>query len=955
MPAYNKWSVEELRCVDYAQGRKYGNQSGQAGAFGASTGFGGFGSANANTTNTFGASNTGGGLFGSSNQNTSTPFGGTSNTSAFGGNTNTSPFGQKPAATSLFGNAASTTANTGGGLFGSTNTGFGGNTNAGFGASGGTSTFGQQQSKPFSGFGANTGGFGSTSATPFGGQQNTSTFGANTQTNTSGALNFGQQTQQQNQPGGSLFSGFGQQQQQQKPSLFGGSTATGGGGLFGQPANQQQQTGGLFGGSAQQQSGGLFGNKPASTSLFGGSAANTGNPLFGNPQQNQGTSLFGAANNQAGAGLMGAKPAASSGLGSSLFGQPQNQAQSGSLFGNAQQQSTGLGGSLFNSTQQAQQSQPSHLVASLTENPYGNVQLFAGLQSPAQNLGPLATPLSSTQKAKKQAIIPHHRIMPLASSRLITPQKRVQGYGFTYSAFNSPASVGSNSSPLGLGNSLLGSTSLNRSLGKSLSTSNLRHSFAAQDSILTPGAFAGTSRSGHGSMKKLSINRNLTARRSLFGQETTSTPGKRVSFDTSVAPNGDGPVSSALVRTESPDHAAPEAERSPPARAQTNGSGKELAAVPENNVMDDEALHVVNGKAQRAQQDQVAGGYVTRPSIAEIQAMRREDRANVRNFTVSREGMGSITFSKADLTTVPLADICGKIVQLDMRRATVYGDNSPVPTPPQGQGLNVRSRIVLENSWPRKLGRNRVNDHSEQAIERHVRLLKACKDTTFVDYDAEKGLWTFDVEHFTTYGLDYEDDGSPVENSMMLRRDDACDSPKEAHSPAMYSPGSDSSVEDTFDFKRLKRSAIPGQFEGEALLDASVMDDVDADEADGNSFVEYDDVDDDAVDVDQEMAGSFPVQEDISMAFEAHLSVSGPVKVPDQPPAVEDQLHISKNWTNQLLQTASPKKPNRQTLKDRQDAQADAERRPLEAAPFGTAVDIMRSLFAPQQKTEVSV
>jgi len=132
--------------------------------------------------------------------------------------------------------------------------------------------------------------------------------------------------------------------------------------------------------------------------------------------------------------------------------------------------------------------------------------------------------------------------------------------------------------------------------------------------------------------------------------------------------------------------------------------------------------------------------------------------------------------------------------------------------------------------------------------------------------------------------------------------------------------------------------------------------------ADGNSFVEYDDVDDDedAVNIDQEMAGSFPVQEDVSMAFEAPLSVSGPVKLPDQPPAlVEDQLHISKNWTNQLLQTASPKKPNRQTLKDRQDAQADAERRPLEAAPFGTAVDIMRSLFAPQgqatQKTEVSV
>ena len=601
MPAYNKYSLDELRCVDYAQGRKYGNQSGQAGAFGTSTGFGGFGSSNTNTTNAFGASNTGG-LFGSSNQNTSTPFGATSNTSAFGANTNTSPFGQKPAATSLFGSTAPASS-TSGGLFGSGG-GFGGNTASGFGAGGGTSTFGQQQNKPFSGFGSTTGGFGSTSTAPFGGQQTTSAFGANTQNNATGAVNFGQQNQQQNQSGGSLFSGFGQQQQ--KPSLFGGSSATGGG-LFGQPANQQQQTGGLFGGSNQQQSGGLFGNKPASTSLFGGSAINAGNSLFGNPQQNQASSLFGAANNQAGSGLLGAKPAASTGLGSSLFGQNQNQAQSNNLFGNSQQQSTGLGGSLFSSAQQTQQAQPSHLVANLTENPYGNAQLFAGLQTPTQNLGPLATPLSSTQKAKKQAIIPHHRIMPLASSRLITPQKRVQGYGFTYSAFNSPASVGSNSSPLGMGNSLLGSTSLNRSLGKSLSTSNLRHSFTAQDSILAPDAFSGASRSGPGSMKKLNINRSLTARRSLFGQETTTNPGKRVSFDTSVAPNGERPqpaISTALVRTESPDNAVPVADKSPPVRSQPNGSsGKELAAVPEHNVVDEQALHVVNSKAQLAQQD----------------------------------------------------------------------------------------------------------------------------------------------------------------------------------------------------------------------------------------------------------------------------------------------------------------------------------------------------------------
>lgn len=42
MSPYQNYSLEELRVVDYNQGRRYGNQNGQAGAFGQNTGFGGF-------------------------------------------------------------------------------------------------------------------------------------------------------------------------------------------------------------------------------------------------------------------------------------------------------------------------------------------------------------------------------------------------------------------------------------------------------------------------------------------------------------------------------------------------------------------------------------------------------------------------------------------------------------------------------------------------------------------------------------------------------------------------------------------------------------------------------------------------------------------------------------------------------------------------------------------------
>lgn len=209
-------------------------------------------------------------------------------------------------------------------------------------------------------------------------------------------------------------------------------------------------------------------------------------------------------------------------------------------------------GSLFGSSQQQEQpQQPQGLTANLLQNPYGNDALFANIPS-TQNVGPIATPLSTSQKNKKPAMIPSYRLNPSASSRLLTPQKRPAGYGFSYSTYGTPGSAISNSSPLGSGNSLLSASSYGRSLNKSMSTSNLRSSFSAEDSILAPGAFAnGGSRNGTGSLKKLNINKNMNVRRSLFAPAEPPASElresrKSVSFEAS---SGSSP---ALVRTDSP-------------------------------------------------------------------------------------------------------------------------------------------------------------------------------------------------------------------------------------------------------------------------------------------------------------------------------------------------------------------------------------------------------------------
>lgn len=403
-----------MRLADYNQGRRFGNASGQAGAFGTSTGFGGFGGQT--TGGGFGSNSQGTGLFGAQTT-TSAPFGGSQTaTSGFGststgggafGSATSKPGGlfgstpAQPAAGGLFGSsnqsggfgAQNNTAGTGfgnnqggGGLFGTNNnqqkpgfsfgqssnttSGFGASGNAGFGATGNTNTGGGL-------FGSNP------SSTPFGGgqqQQSTNPFG--------GGFGNNQQNQNQAQANtGSGFGGFGNTDQQKPGGLFGNNTTTGstGTGLFGaaNQNNQQSSTtgGGLFG-NANNQAGGssLFGAKPATTGtgLFGtNNTANTGNTgggLFGNNQgqnqQNQSGGLFGTANNQQQqkpGGLFG------NSTGGGLFGSNNNNNQqqgSSSIFGgglgsnNQQQQPGGFFGasnnntsSLFGNSQQQQQPQ----------------------------------------------------------------------------------------------------------------------------------------------------------------------------------------------------------------------------------------------------------------------------------------------------------------------------------------------------------------------------------------------------------------------------------------------------------------------------------------------------------------------------------------------------------------------------------------------------------------------
>jgi nuclear pore complex protein Nup98-Nup96 len=878
MDSYKKWSADELRLADYNQGRKTGSPGG-TGAFG-SSGFGTGGFGTGTTGGGFGTT-TGTGMFGNTQPATG-GFGTTTPATTGGFGSGGGLFGSKPATGGLFGGTTTTQPAQTGGLFGGgTGTGTGGfgttgtGTTGGFG-SGATTTggglfggTGTTAAKPATGFsfgttgtGTGTGGFGTTSTTPaFGSTTGTTTtggglFGGTAQTGTTGGGLFGGQQQQQQSTGtGFGGTGFGAQTQSTGGGLFGGQQQKPGG-LFGGSTPGTGTTGGLFGGTGtgttggfgsttttQPATGGLFGAKPAATGtgLFGGGTTaqtgSTGGGLFGGlggttqTQQPAQGGLFGGL----GQGTQ-SKPSLFGGsttTGGSLFGGQPAQAQTGGLFGGStnqqQPQVGGLGGSLLGASQ-GQQAPQQPFNASIHDiSAYGASTLFSGLpDDKIQNPGPLATPLSGKSKVKSRSILPMYKLSPANASRLVTPQKR--GYGFSYSAYGSPASPSSvSSTPGGFGQSLLAG-SINRGLSKSISASNLRRSFNVEDSILQPGAFSANSSmrllGSAGSHKKLIINKDVRSdlftspnkeKQAIEDANGSRKLAKRVSFDTSTVettPDNRPAAAEEAANTDDLGYLKPST------RPSTNGVNgakpSPVTATPEMEQVKGNELAVVHEEdspaAVRTEKKPAStvepGAYWMSPTAEEIRAMNRMQRQKVSDFTVGRENVGSVTFKvPVDLSNINLDDIFEGIVVLVPRSATVY----PIAAkkPPVGKGLNVPAVISLENSYPRggpaTTGRR---------LERHIERLKtAIADTTFESYDKETGVWTFSVEHFTTYGLgDEDDDEDETEVELIPAR-------RPASSPSVVKDStSPVDPDDTFEYKRSRR-AVPGAFDDAALSD----------------------------------------------------------------------------------------------------------------------------------------
>ena len=425
--------------------------------------------------------------------------------------------------------------------------------------------------------------------------------------------------------------------------------------------------------------------------------------------------------------------------------------------------------------------------------------------------------------------------------------------------------------------------------------------------------------------------------------ETSGRLKKRVSFEKDVTGGTNGALNGetgALVRTETDDMAIDDSRSS----TAPNGlhKGNELAAVPEDR--ESEAVFSRKKTSDSAKPDPKPGDYWMKPTRAELRQAPRDKLQNFRNFEVGRVGCGKVVFNDpVDLTQVSLDDLYENIIEIRLRSVTVYPDGTKKPK--QGQGLNVPSTISIENSWPRSRGQV-SSITSGPAFDKHVNRLKKMGGTQFLNYEPATGVWTFKVPHYTRYGLDYDEDAEMDES--MLPSDVMEETTPRVSSPdgsEMDSGNDDSDMspaeDDTFAFKQ---KIVPGGFDRTSSIAYNVSSDEDASEP---SDMAKDETPDNEV----SMAGTFPDPE--APVFSPAKSVLRPrIGTPGKP-----LLDLDGDWADQLARTISPRKQNRETLREAQSKilldrvyEPMKPQRNVDRSDFRNSMDLMNSLFGKYEK-----
>ncbi|KAG2489541.1 hypothetical protein HYH03_011992 [Edaphochlamys debaryana] len=155
----------------------------------------------------------------------------------------------------------------------------------------------------------------------------------------------------------------------------------------------------------------------------------------------------------------------------------------------------------------------------------------------------------------------------------------------------------------------------------------------------------------------------------------------------------------------------------------------------------------------------VSDGYAFSPNVDELRLLHSQNPANlaaVSNFTVARAGVGQVRWVvPVDVRGLALYDI----VSISYGEVLCYPD--PATKPPMGSGLNKPAELTLYGVFrkDKETGMQIKDGPRAQAYEKSLRQMCGRMGAKFLSYKLDGGVWKFEVEHFSRYGLmDLDDD-----------------------------------------------------------------------------------------------------------------------------------------------------------------------------------------------------
>eukprot|EP00624_Nannochloropsis_granulata_P004863 evm.model.NODE_34513_length_15379_cov_20.060343.8 len=154
-------------------------------------------------------------------------------------------------------------------------------------------------------------------------------------------------------------------------------------------------------------------------------------------------------------------------------------------------------------------------------------------------------------------------------------------------------------------------------------------------------------------------------------------------------------------------------------------------------------------------------GYFTSPSIAELQRMEDSELRHVRNFTITRDGVGRVEWEgETDVLGLHL----DQLVRIEAKEVQVYFDESGGEVKhPEGYKLNKPAVVTLFSVRHRKKAPEDYKEHLKE-------LCRGWDRVEFLEYECETGRWTFKVAHFSKYGVDSDEEEEEEEKKEKEKR-----------------------------------------------------------------------------------------------------------------------------------------------------------------------------------------